>query len=202
MGSCFKKRFYLGLGDSFLCGDNEKSRLREVNQAQTGGLRFATREVGPSNKANLYSKTEFLEALDCKSKEVITHSCPPTDTLVKCAITYSCAWQCWCWREWLNKEWQAVWNMKPEIEQNVYWTVNGQQMEMQTARWHIPSNIKQKYINITSALFCVIIMFSFCSIGCLHQIYACLWKPVRMKCYCQGGLCDKRCLGLWRKAGI
>lgn len=60
MGYYFKKIFYLGLGDSFLCGDNEKSRLREVNQAQTGGLRFATRELGASNRANLYSKSRIF----------------------------------------------------------------------------------------------------------------------------------------------
>lgn len=90
MGSHFKKRFHLGLGDSFLCGDNEKSRLREVNQAQTEGLRFATSELGPRNKANLYSKSRIFGGLDCKSKKVITHSCPPTDMPVKCAITYSC----------------------------------------------------------------------------------------------------------------
>lgn len=60
MGCCFKKIFYLGLGDSFLCGDNEKSRFREVNKAQTRGLRFAARELGPSNKANLYSKIRIF----------------------------------------------------------------------------------------------------------------------------------------------
>lgn len=60
MGYYFKKIFYLCLGDNFLCEDNEKSRLREVSRAQTGGLRFATRELGPSNKVNLYSKSKIF----------------------------------------------------------------------------------------------------------------------------------------------
>lgn len=60
MGYYFRKRFYLGLGDSFLCGASEKSRLREVNQAQTVGLRFAARELGPSSKVNLYSKIRIF----------------------------------------------------------------------------------------------------------------------------------------------